>query len=296
MTMAVDLALSQAKEAPVVPRRLVTKTFMLLLPPLVFLGIFFGYPMADIFLRSIHAPEGGLSLVNYMTMIERPAYMRVTLITLELSLTVTVLCVIIGYPLAYVAANSSKSVAGVMMGFVLLPFLTSVLVRNYGWMVMLRPGGIVADTVSWLVGSEVPMIYNRVGVLIGLVYTMLPYLVLTLFSVLKTIDSRLVHVAHSLGASRWSAFRRIYLPLSLPGVVGGALLVFILSSGFYITPRLMGGDRDQMLSSIVAYQVEILLNWNFASALAVVLLAITLICFLVYARVVGIKQLVTSKW
>jgi len=272
------------------------RNLLLLALPILFLGVFFGYPMADILSRSFHNADGALTLDNFATLLDRPAYLRVTIITLQLSLSVTVLCVLIGYPLAYVAANSRPAIAGLMMTLVLLPFLTSVLVRNYGWIVLLRPGGPMAELASAIAGREVQLLYNRTGVLVGLVYTMLPYFVLTLFSVLKGIDTRLVFVAYSLGTSKWKAFQRIYLPLSMPGVVGGALLVFILSAGFFITPRLLGGDRDQMLSSIIAYQVEILVDWNFASALAVVLLVITLLLFLVYARLVGIKQLVTSKW
>lgn len=296
--MALTTELALREEAAPASYRMgpALKSVLLLAPPLLFLGIFFGYPMADILSRSLQDAQGSFTLQNFATLIERPAYLRVALTTLELSLAVTALCIVIGYPLAYVAANSRPLVAGIMLSFVLLPFLTSVLVRNYGWMVILRPGGIVADAVSWIAGAEIQLVFNRTGVLVGLVYTMLPYFVLTLFSVLKGIDTRLMFVAYSLGTSRWRAFQRIYFPLSLPGVVGGALLVFILSSGFFITPRLLGGDRDQMLSSIVAYQVEILLNWNFASALAVVLLVLTLAFFLVYAWLVGIKQLVSSKW
>jgi len=275
---------------------LTLRTLLFLALPMAFLAVFFGYPMVDILSRSFHSADGALTLQNYATLLDRPAYWRVTMITMQLSFAVTLICIIVGYPVAYVAANARPAVGAVIMVFVLLPFLTSVLVRNYGWIVLLRPGGILSDVASAIAGREVQLLYNRFGVLVGLVYTMLPYFVLTLYSVLKAIDTRLVFVAYSLGSSRWSAFRRIYLPLSMPGVVGGALLVFILSAGFFITPRLLGGDRDQMLSSIIAYQVEILIDWNMASTLAVVLLAITLLLFLIYARLVGIKQLVTSKW
>jgi putative spermidine/putrescine transport system permease protein len=207
----------------------------------------------------------------------------------------TVLCVLIGYPLAYVMANSSSTVRNVMLLMVMLPFMTSVLVRTYGWMVILRPTGLL-NHIAELIGLPAfDLLYNRAGMLIGLVYTMVPYVVLTLFSVMRGIDGRLVSVAHSLGAGAWSAFWRVYFPLSLPGVAGASLLVFILSSGFYITPRLMGGDRDQLLASIIAYQVDVLLNFEFAATIAVILLVITLICFGIYARVVGLKQLLTSR-
>jgi putative spermidine/putrescine transport system permease protein len=275
------------------PRR--PGTLLLLLPGLLFLGVFFGYPLLDIVVRSVHG-AGGLSVDNYVRIFDTPVYVRVLLVTLELSLEVTLICLVAGYPLAYVIANAPGLTGRLMLGLVLLPFLTSILARTYAWMVILRPDGLLADAVAFVLGHEVALIYNSTGVLIGMAYTMLPYMVLTLVSVMRGIDVRLVHVAGSLGASRFASFRRIYLPLSMPGVVGGCLLVFILASGFYITPRLMGGGRDQMLASIVAYQVDTLLNWSFASALAVVLLAITFACFLVYARFVGLKQLLSSKW
>lgn len=276
-------------------RRFSLTSLWLLLPALGFLAIFFAYPLFGIVLRSFHATDGGMTTDHYEAFFSRSIYLRILWQTVEVSFWTTTLCVVIGYPLAFVMANSSSSVRSLMMLLVILPFMTSVLVRTYGWMVILRPTGLINYVMSTLGFAPVELLYNRTGMLIGLVYTMLPYIVLTLFSVMRGIDGRLVSVARSLGASGWSAFWRIYFPLSVPGVAGGALLVFILSSGFYITPRLIGGDRDQLLASIIAYQVDVLLNFEFASAIAVILLIITLICFAIYARVVGLKQLLTSR-
>ncbi len=267
----------------------------LLVPALGFLAVFFAYPLASIVLRSFDGGASGLTLEHYSTFFTVPVYPRILWQTIEISLLTTILCVLVGYPLAYVMANSSPAVRNVMLLMVMLPFMTSVLVRTYGWMVILRPTGLLNHVAQLFGLPAVELLYNRPGMLIGLVYTMTPYVVLTLYSVMRGIDGRLVAVARSLGASGWSAFWRIYFPLSLPGVAGASLLVFILSSGFYITPRLMGGDRDQLLASIIAYQVDVLLNFEFASAIAVILLAITLVCFGIYARAVGLKQLLTSR-
>lgn len=267
----------------------------LLLPALGFLAVFFAYPLAAVVLRSFEGADAGLTLEHYRGFFSVPVYMRILWQTIEISLMTTVLCVLLGYPLAYVMANSSRTVRNVMLLMVMLPFMTSVLVRTYGWMVILRPTGLLNHVAELLGLPAFDLLYNRSGMLIGLVYTMVPYVVLTLYSVMRGIDGRLVSVAHSLGAGAWSAFWRVYFPLSLPGVAGASLLVFILSSGFYITPRLMGGDRDQLLASIIAYQVDVLLNFEFAAAIAVILLVITLICFGVYARMVGLKQLLTSR-
>lgn len=267
----------------------------LLLPALVFIAIFFAYPLFDVVLRSFRDSQGGFTVQNYEAFFSRAIYIRVLLLTIEIAFMTTIFSLIVGYPLAYVLANASPGMRSVMMVCVMLPFMTSILVRTYGWMVILRPNGIVNTALAGLGLGEIQLIYNRTGLMIGMVYTMLPYMVLTLYSVMRGIDSRLVAVAKSLGAGSWSAFWRIYFPLSMPGVAGGSLLVFILAAGFYITPRLMGGDRDQMLASIIAYQVDVLLNFNFASAIAVILLVITLACFALYARIVGLKQLLTSK-
>lgn len=285
-----------ADAPPVRARNWTSPSLWLLLPALGFLAVFFAYPLVDIVLRSLRTDDAvGLTLANYQAFLGRPIYLRVLYLTLEIALVTTVLSLIVGYPIAYVLANARPTTRAVMMTFVMLPFMTAILVRTYSWMVILRPNGVVNGLLIWLGLGETQLIYNRTGVLIGMVYTMLPYMVLTLYSVMRGIDGRLVAVAKSLGASSWSAFWRIYFPLSMPGVAGASMLVFILSAGFYITPRLMGGDRDQMLASIIAYQVDVLMNFNLASAMAVVLLVLTLACFVLYARLVGLKQLLSSK-
>jgi putative spermidine/putrescine transport system permease protein len=289
-------ALAAENAPPVRARNWTSPPLWLLLPALGFLAVFFAYPLVDIVLRSLRTDDAvGLTLANYQAFLGRPIYLRVLYLTLEIALVTTVLALVVGYPIAYVLANARPTTRAVMMTFVMLPFMTAILVRTYSWMVILRPNGVVNGLLIWLGLGETQLIYNRTGVLIGMVYTMLPYMVLTLYSVMRGIDGRLVAVAKSLGASSWSAFWRIYFPLSMPGVAGASMLVFILSAGFYITPRLMGGDRDQMLASIIAYQVDVLLNFNLASAMAVVLLVLTLVCFVLYARLVGLKQLLSSK-
>ena len=280
----------------VLGRKGTVSSLWLLLPALAFIGVFFAYPLLDMLLRSFRAgPTDSFTLQNYEAFFSRAIYLRVLWLTLEIAFLTTVLTLLAGYPLAYMLANASPRARALMMGFVLLPFMTSILVRTYGWMVILRPNGVIHALLSWLRLGEVQLIYNRTGLMIGMVYAMLPYMVLTLYSVMRGIDVRLVAVAKSLGAGPWASFWRIYVPLSMPGIAGGSLLVFILAAGFYITPRLMGGDHDQMLASIVAYQVDVLLNFNFAAAIATVLLALTLACFVIYAKLVGLDQLLSSK-
>ena len=267
---------------------------LLLVPALGFLAVFFAYPMIDILLRSIDGSEG-LTFEHYARFFERSVYVRVLMITFEIAASVTVLSLIIAYPLAFVLSTAKGKTSAILMAMVLIPFFTSILVRTYAWIVILGPEGILNQALGGIGIDAVQLLYNRTSVLIGMTYTLLPYMVLTLYSVMRGMDFQLVRAAYSLGASDWNVFRRIFLPHTMPGVVGGSLLVFILAVGYYITPRLMGGDRDQMMATIIEYQVDLLLNWNFASALATILLIVTLGGFALYAWLVGLRTLFESK-
>lgn len=267
---------------------------LLLVPALGFLAVFFAYPMIDILMRSFDGPQG-ITFEHYARFFERTVYIRVLMITFEIAASVTVLSLIIAYPLAFVLSTVKGKTAGVLMALVLIPFFTSILVRTYAWIVILGPEGLINQTLGGLGLEGVQLLYNRTSVLIGMTYTLLPYMVLTLYSVMRGMDFQLVRAAYSLGASDWNVFRRIYLPYTMPGIAGGSLLVFILATGYYITPRLMGGDKDQMMATIIEYQVDLLLNWNFASALATILLIVTLAGFVLYAWLFGLRMLFESK-
>jgi len=180
---------------------------------------------------------------------------------------------------------------------VVLPFFTSIIVRTYAWMVLLGRNGVVNQSLTWLglTDMPLPLLYNQGGVLIGMTYVLLPYMVLTVYSVMHGIEPGLIRAAHSLGASRWQAFRRVFLPLSLPGIAGGTLLVFILSLGFFITPALMGGPSDVMIAMLIEREVEFTLNWSFASALAVILLMLTLVGFVGYNRIVRLERVFEAR-
>ncbi|HZS82956.1 MAG TPA: ABC transporter permease [Stellaceae bacterium] len=267
----------------------------LLLPALLLLGFVFLYPMLDIVLRSIAAPRGGVSLAHYGKIIAQPAYLRVFLITFEIALSVTVATLLLGYPLAYVLVTARRGIAAAIMACVLLAFFTDVLVRTYAWLVILGPEGALNQVLRALGSAPLNLLYNRYGVLLGMCYALLPYMVLTLYSVMRGIDRNLLQAARNLGASDWRAFRHVFLPLSLPGIAGGSLLVFILAIGYFITPRLLGGAGDQMIAMVIEQQVELGVDWGFASALAIVLLALTILGFLLYDRLVGLKSLFESK-
>lgn len=269
--------------------------WLLMLPTLVFLAIFFAYPMMDTLLRSFGAPDHFPTIANYTRAFERTVYARLLLNTAVIAASVTITTLLLAYPLAYVMSAARPMVVKLITVFVLLPFFTSVLVRTYGWMIILNPHGLLNAGLAQLGLGPVKLMYNRWGVIIGMTYTLLPYMVMTLYSVFRGIDRNLLRAAHNLGASNWKAFRRVFFPLSLPGVTGGGLLVFIMALGYFITPALMGGSGDEMISMVIYDQVGKSLNWEFASALGVLLLVVTTLGFVLYGRLVGLRMLLESR-
>lgn len=266
----------------------------LLLPMLAFLAVLFCYPLIDMMIRGFQN-DAGFTLDHYERIISRPAYLQILWDTIVLCFQVTLATLILAYPVAYLLSAAGPGFRAFMMVLILIPFFTSILVRTYAWMVILGPTGLLAQAFAALGLPVIPLLYNRTGVLIGMSYALLPYMILTLYSVMRGIDRRLMQAAANLGAGHWQTFRHVFLPLSLPGITGGGLLVFILALGYFITPRLLGGDKDQTISMIIDYQVEHAFNLNFAAALAGVLLVITLVGFVIYDRVVGFRGLLESK-
>ena len=268
---------------------------LMLLPAVLVLAVLFAYPLLGIVTRSVY--KGGYTLDMYRQIFRVPVYLQVLLATFKVSALVTIVCFALGYPLAYMLATRRPRTAQLLMIIVVLPFFTSIIVRTYAWMVLLGRNGIVNQYLMAFGLTDKPLLllYNQGGVVIGMSYVLLPYMVLTVYSVMRSIDPRLVRAAHSLGASRLQAFRRVFLPLSLPGIAGGTLLVVILSLGFFITPALMGGPGDMMIAMLIEREVEITLNWSFASALAVILLALTLVGFTGYNRIVRLERIFEGR-
>lgn len=224
---------------------------------------------------------------------EQAIYLDILARTFWISALVTLLCLILGYPLAYLLASLPERWANPLLIVVLLPFWTSLLVRTAAWIVLLQREGVINDFLIriGLVSEPLPLVFNRTGVLIAMTHVLLPFMVLPLYSVMRAIPLSLTRAALSLGASPLVAFCRVYLPLSMPGVAAGCLLVFILAVGYYITPALVGGAADQMISYFVAFFTLQTANWGMGAALATVLLAVTLILYWIYSRLVGIERL-----
>jgi putative spermidine/putrescine transport system permease protein len=213
--------------------------------------------------------------------------------TLWISAVVTCACLILGYPVAFLLASLPVRISNLLMLFVLLPFWTALLVRTTAWIVILQREGMLNSALLWLglISKPIELIFNRTGLLIAMTHVLLPYMILTLYSVMKSIDRLHMRAARSLGANGFTAFRRVYLPQTFPGISAGCLIVYILALGYYVTPALVGGAKDQMVSTFIANYTNVTLNWGQASALAVLLLLIVAVLFLFYQRVVRLDRM-----
>ena len=217
---------------------------------------------------------------------QEAAFSEILLRTFYISAIVTLLCILLGYPLAYWLSTLNERRANLMMILVLLPFWTSVLVRIAAWIVLLQTNGLVNRFLmgTGLTDTPVPLLFNRLGVIIAMVHILLPFMILPLYSVMKSVPANYVRAAVSLGSAPLAAFFRVYVPQTYPGVAAGGLLVFITSIGYYVTPALLGGAGDQMLSYYVAQYTNVEVNWGMACALGSVLLIATLLLYAVYRR------------
>jgi putative spermidine/putrescine transport system permease protein len=224
---------------------------------------------------------------------ERSIYVDIFLRTFWIGFVVTGLCLLLGYPLAYKLASLPARISNLLLILVLLPFWTSLLVRTGAWVVLLQREGVINDLLAalGLVSAPLQLVYNRFGVYVAMTHILLPFMVLPLYSVMRGIPPEYMRAAASLGAGPMRAFLRVYLPQTVPGIGAGCLLVFILAIGYYITPALVGGANDQLVSYFVAFFTEQTINWGMASALGAVLLIVTLMLFALYARLVGIDRL-----
>jgi putative spermidine/putrescine transport system permease protein len=213
--------------------------------------------------------------------------------TLWISGVVTLICLLLGYPVALVIARQPRQRAAMLLFLVLLPFWTSLLVRTVAWVVLLQKEGVLNSLFLSLgiVDEPLKMIFNRFAVYVAMVHVLLPFMVLPLYSVMRGIPSSYLRAASSLGAAPWTAFRRVYLPQTMPGIAAGCLMVFIQALGYYVTPALVGGADDQMISYFIAFYASRTVNWGMAAALSIMLLAATLALYAVYNRLIGVERM-----
>ncbi len=288
--MSVVAASSQAREA----RGFRFGALWLAVPGLLFLAVFFVWPVAQLLGLSLFDPDSGKpSIATYERIAATDVYLRVLGITFRIAGYTALYSLLIGYPLAYWLSRLPDMYRGRMLLFVMVPFWTSYLVKTFAWMIVLGRSGIINSLAmgSGVVDQPLPLLHNEFGVMVGMVHAMVPLAVMTMLPVMAGIDRRLVQAAQTLGASPAHAFWLVYFKLSLPGVAAAGLLVFISSLGFFIVPAFLGGRRETMLAQLIITQVQELLNWPFAGALAAMMLAAALVSCWVYDRVFGISTI-----
>jgi ABC-type spermidine/putrescine transport system permease subunit I len=260
-----------------------------LCPLLLFLAVFFLYPVGQVLSLSLASGAAGSPFHELVT---TPVYRAAIWRTFHVSVTVTLACLVLGYPVAYTVATAPRPWSGILLTLAITPFWISVLGRSFTWLVLLQRNGVVNQLLQALgvVREPLPLVYNAFGVYVGMIHILLPFMILSLYSVLRGIDRSLLRAAASLGASEWQTFRHVYFPLSLPGVAAGAVLLFIMGLGFFITPALLGGGRVTLVTMLIETNIHATLNWPMASALSVVLLSATLLVLLPSYRLLQLDR------
>ena len=269
------------------------KLFGLSSPALLLTLVILVLPVGWLFYVSFIGANGEFSLENYERMIERRSYARIFVTTFQVSFLTTGLCILIGYPLAYFLSQLPSRWANLGLITVVLPFWTSLLVRTYAWLVLLQQRGLVND---WgislgLWDEPIKMVHNMTGTLIGMVHIMLPFLILPVYGAMRAIDRDYIKAAANLGASPRRAFWDVFFPLTLPGLIAGSLMVFILCLGFFVTPAILGGGTVILVSMQIVTNIELFVNWGAASSLGVVLLVMTVAILWVAARFLNLEQI-----
>ena len=281
------------------PRRgpAIRATF-LLTPVVILFGFFYLYPLIELLPISFMArlEDGqriGPTLDQYIRFLGSGFYLSVLADTLRISVVVTLAALLLGYPVAYLMSQLKPSAVKWLIILILLPFWTSILVRTYAWMVLLQRRGVVNSLLveSGIIDQPLSLMFNEAGVVIGMTQIMLPFMILPIYSVLRGLDIDLVRAAEGLGASSLQTFWKITFPLSLPGVGAGVLIVFIVSLGFFVTPAILGGGKVPMIAAAIEIEVNNHLNWEFAAAAAMVLLAVTISFVVAFQRLLGLERM-----
>ena len=266
----------------------------LILPAVLLLALVFVAPLLWFFIQALAKQGGPAQMFAYAASIAASKAVVTALTTTNwIALLVTVLVLVISYPLAYHLAHRRGFAFTIVLFCVIVPYFTSIIVRTYSWMVLLGRNGIINQSLAalGLIDEPLNLLYTKTGVLIGMVYVLLPYMVLTLYATMKTIDPSLMRAARGLGAGELYAFRRIYFPLSVHGVLSGSLIVFILAIGFFITPALMGGPADVMIAMLIERSVEIMFDWSGAAVMSLILLVATLVLYGIYYRITDVRRM-----
>jgi len=254
--------------------------FRLTLPAVAIIGLLMVVPIGWLLSMSFVDLDGQIGVGNYRLFFSEPVYRDMFINTFQIAFVVTAICLVLGYPVAYLLAILPSPWSGLLMLAVLMPFWTSGLVRTFSWLIILQRNGLVNSALigMGIVDRPIPLVHNMTGTIIGMVHIMVPFLILPLYASMKAIDGNLMRAAANLGSTPAHAFRRVYLPLSMPGLVAGTIMIFVMCLGFYITPALLGGGKVKMIAQRIEESLALYPTWGPASALAVLLLVMTAIC------------------
>jgi len=239
--------------------------------------------------------DAGNSAENYKSLWDSTAFRRIMNITFQIAIMTTVVCLIVGYLFAYKLSMMPRGRAGLFLMVAMVPFWTAILARLYAWTIILGRRGVINEFLidRGIIDQPMDLLFNRTSVIIGMVHVMLPYMIIIMYSTMISIDRALLEASRSLGASGWQTFRTVFLPLTMPGVYAGTLLVFIISLGFYITPAVLGGGSDTTISMFISEKVRIQ-DWGVATAMGAVLLTVTLILYFIFNKLFGTERLITG--
>jgi ABC-type spermidine/putrescine transport system permease subunit I len=277
MASAALTAVPSAADLGRAERRERRRRYALVAPAILLVGVLLVGPFAWLATLSFLDQDGALTLANYVSIADQPATLKIMGTTFRISLLVTLLCAVLGYPVAYFLALLPRRLAAFGLLAVLLPFWTSILVRTYAWMVLLARRGLVNTGLEdiGLISEPLKLMHNETGTIVGMTHIMLPFLILPLYATIRAIDRGYLRAGASLGAAPITVFWRIFFPLSLPGLSGGLCFVFVLCLGFFVTPALLGGGKVQMVAMIIERNVTMHASWGPAAAIGVVLLTAT---------------------
>lgn len=247
-----------------------------------FLLVFMILPILDMFTKSV-VDDNGFTWSYFKEFFSKSLYAKILLNTIRLSLIIGLVTIVLGYPVAYLMNRVGPVLRCIIMGCVQIPFWTSLLVRTYSWIAILQNQGVVNVVLQKLgiIKQPIQLLYNDAGVIIVMTYIMLPYMIFSISSVMGQIDKNVIIASRSLGAGKTMTFFRIFLPLSLPGIMSGFFIVFLNTMGYYIVPALVGGQKSQMFSQTIQNELSGVLNWNFASAISIILVMVTMMIVLV---------------
>ncbi|SHF42847.1 putative spermidine/putrescine transport system permease protein [Seinonella peptonophila] len=264
------------------PKKLI---YLPLIPFLVVLILFFVFPLLTVLNNSYLDKQGSFTLVHYIKFLTDPYYLNVLFVTFKISIIVTVITLLLGYAIAYYVTKVLKSKLAKRIAYVVIisPIFTSAVVRSFGWIVILGNNGFINQMLLkiGLIDQPIQLLYNETGIIIGLIYILAPFMILSLTSVLQSIDSRLDEAAADLGYSRWKSFIKVTLPLSVPGILSGVMMVFSLSLSSYVTPALISGGKIKVLAMLIYEQMTQLMNWQFGGAMSFVMLVVSIVILMV---------------